>query len=151
MYIDIKIKRIEKNFQYDFSMPKYATSGSAGLDLHACIEKPITIKQGHIYRIPTGIAIHIKNKGIAGFIFPRSGIASKHGISLANSVGVIDSDYTGELICPIINLGREDYTINPGERIAQIVFLPVYTARLIMTEQLDETTRGSSGFGSTGK
>ncbi|HHY77277.1 MAG TPA: dUTP diphosphatase [Clostridiales bacterium] len=151
MFIDIKVKMIKKDFKYDFSIPKYATPGSAGLDLHACLEKPVTVKPGQICKIPTGIAIQIKNKEVAGFIFPRSGLASNYGISLVNSVGVIDSDYTGELICPIINYGKDDYTINPGDRIAQIVFLPVYTARFIMTDELDETVRGSGGFGSTGK
>lgn len=151
MNIEVKIKKIEKDFHYDFTMPEYATSGSAGIDLHACIKEPIVIKHRQICKIPTGIAIHINNKNVGGFVFPRSGLASKHGISLVNAVGVIDSDYTGEIICPMINHSEFDYVVNPGDRIAQIVFLPVYCAKLIITDQLESTERGSGGFGSTGK
>lgn len=131
-------------------MPEYATSGSAGMDLSACIGSDIVIKPGEIIKIPTGIAIQIPHSGIGGFVFPRSGLSSKHGISLANCVGVIDSDYTGEIICPVINHGSSDYTIKPGDRIAQIVFMPVFKASLVETDKLEATGRGSGGFGSTG-
>ncbi|WP_073027306.1 dUTP diphosphatase [Lutispora thermophila] len=151
MNIDVKIKKIQKDFYYDFTIPDYATTGSAGMDLHACIKEPVVIKKGHICKIPTGIAIYIKDRNVGGFVFPRSGLASKHGISLANAVGVIDSDYTGEIICPLINHSEVDYVVNPGDRIAQIVFLPVYCANLIITDKLEETERGTGGFGSTGK
>ena len=131
-------------------VPEYATHGSAGMDLSACIPKDITVKPGEIVKVNTGIAIQIPDSGIGGFVFPRSGLSSKHGISLANCVGVIDSDYTGEIICPVINHGSSEYTIKPGDRIAQIVFLPVLKARLQEAESLEATERGSGGFGSTG-
>lgn len=151
MNIKIKIKKINKDFPWDYTLPGYATEGSAGMDLYACIKEAAVIKPGHINSIPTGIAIHISDKNAGGFIFPRSGLATKHGISLANCVGVIDSDYTGEIICPVINHGNADYIINPGDRIAQIVFLPIYCAEFEMTDELDNTSRGIGGFGSTGK
>lgn len=131
-------------------IPEYATAGSAGMDLSACIPSEITIKPGEIVKVNTGIAIQIPHKGIGAFIFPRSGLSSKHGISLANCVGVIDSDYTGEIICPVINHSSNDYTIKPGDRIAQMVFMPVINARLQEAERLEATERGSGGFGSTG-
>jgi len=151
MKIDISIKKVQKDFEYDMYMPNYATSGSAGMDLHACIKEPIIMKPRQIYKIPTGIAIHINNSNVGGFVFPRSGLASKHGITLVNAVGVIDSDYVGEIMCLMINLSESDYTVNPGDRIAQIVFLPVYCASLILTDELQSTERGTGGFGSTGK
>lgn len=151
MNIDITVKKVKKDFQFDLFLPSYATPGSAGMDLHACVKEPIVIKPRQIYNIPTGIAIHINDSNVGGFVFPRSGLASKHGISLVNAVGVIDSDYVGEIICPMINLSETDYTVNPGDRIAQIVFLPVYCANLILTDELQSTERGTGGFGSTGK
>lgn len=131
-------------------LPEYATSGSAGMDLSACIPSEIVIKPGEIVKVNTGIAIQIPNSGIGGFVFPRSGLSSKHGISLANCVGVIDSDYTGEIICPVINHSSTEYTIKPGDRIAQIVFMPVFKALLQEVDKLEATDRGSGGFGSTG-
>ncbi|MCQ1527944.1 dUTP diphosphatase [Lutispora saccharofermentans] len=151
MDIEIKIKRIEKDFAWDFILPDYATTGSAGMDLRACIKEPVVIESNSIKSIPTGIAIHIADKSVGGFVFPRSGLAAKHGISLINSVGVIDSDYTGEIICPIINHSSKDYIVNPGDRIAQIVFMPIYTAHFVMADVLEDTMRGPGGFGSTGK
>ncbi|MGE5629825.1 MAG: dUTP diphosphatase [Caulobacteraceae bacterium] len=131
--------------------PAYATKGSAGMDLSACIDRDILVKPGEIVKVPTGIAIQIPDIGIAGFVFPRSGLSSKHGVSLANCVGVIDSDYTGEIICPVINHGKNDYIVKNGDRIAQIVFMPVFTAAFREVSELAETERGSGGFGSTGK
>jgi len=131
--------------------PEYATEGSAGMDLSACIDSDIVIKPGDIVKVPTGIAIELPDRGVAGFVFPRSGLSSKHGISMANCVGVIDSDYTGEILCPVINHGKTDYTIKNGDRIAQIVFMPVLNAVLEETDQLKKTERGEGGFGSTGK
>lgn len=130
--------------------PEYATAGSAGMDLSACIADELTIKPGEIVKVNTGIAIQIPHSGIGGFVFPRSGLSSKYGISLANCVGVIDSDYTGEIICPVINHSSKEYTIKPGDRIAQIVFMPVLQVRLQETDRLEDTDRGSGGFGSTG-
>lgn len=150
MDIEVKVKLLRNaNGQADIR-PAYATSGSAGMDLKACIDQALIIKAGEIVKIPTGIAIQITNQYIGGFVFPRSGLSSKHGISLINCVGVIDSDYTGEIICPVINHSDKDFTINPGDRIAQLVFMPVYNANLVQVEELDNTERGSGGFGSTG-
>lgn len=150
MDTEVKVKLMRKiDGQADF-LPTYATQGSAGMDLKACVEEPITIAPGQIVKIPTGLAIQIPNKYIGGFVFPRSGISSKNGISLINCVGVIDSDYIGEIICPLVNHSENDFTINPGDRIAQLVFMPVCSATLVQVDELEETDRGSGGFGSTG-
>jgi dUTP pyrophosphatase len=150
MDIEVKIKRVRKIEGQADIVPAYATQGSAGMDLKACIEEPIPIAPGEITKVPTGIAIQIPNRYIGGFVFPRSGLSSKKGISLINCVGVIDSDYTGEIICPVVNHSRKEFTINPGDRIAQLVFMPVCNASLVEVEELNETERGSGGFGSTG-
>lgn len=145
------LKILVKRLKDDVKMPFYATKGSAGLDLSAELDEPVLLKRGEILLIPTGIAISIPSAEYGAFIYARSGLASKHGICLANSVGVIDSDYRGEIKCALINLGKEDFLINPGERIAQMVFMPVAQADLIETDNLDETERGAGGFGSTGR
>ena len=132
-------------------IPKRATSGSAGLDLCACTENEVVLKAGERTVIPTGIAIAIENNETAAFVYARSGLGIKHGISLSNGVGVIDSDYRGELKVPMVNLGREAYTIQPGERVAQLCIAPVYTAAFVPAEELGDTQRGEGGFGSTGK
>jgi dUTP pyrophosphatase len=149
---EIIIKYIRTSIDKDMnsSTPEYATAGSAGIDLSACISEDIIIKPGEIVKVNTGIAIQIPHKGIGGFVFPRSGLSSKYGISLANCVGVIDSDYTGEIICPVINHSSSDYTIKSGDRIAQIVFMPVLNVKFQQTDSLEATERGSGGFGSTG-
>ncbi len=149
--IVVKVKRINKKIGDTISLPRYATIGSAGLDLSACLEEPLAVPPGTRVKIPTGIAIEIPYRHIAGLIFPRSGLAVKHGISLANAVGVIDSDYKGEIIVAVFNQGEREYIINPGERIAQIVFVPVFTATLEEVDALEDTARGTGGFGSTGK
>lgn len=150
MDLDVKVK-LMRSFegQADF-IPSYATSGAAGMDLKACIEETLMLEPGQIVKIPTGIAIQIPSKYVGGFVFPRSGLSSKHGISLINCVGVIDSDYTGEIICPVVNHSDKEFKINPGDRIAQLVFMPVCNATLTPVEELQETERGSGGFGSTG-
>lgn len=130
--------------------PFYATPGSAGMDLSACIDEPIVIKKGEIAFIPTGIAISLPSNDYVAYIYARSGLACKKGITLANCVGVIDSDYRGEIKCALINLGAEDFTVNFGDRIAQLVIAPVCIADINITEDLDETSRGTGGFGSTG-
>lgn len=130
--------------------PFYATPGSAGMDLSACIDEPIVIKKGEIAFIPTGIAISLPSNDYVAYIYARSGLACKKGITLANCVGVIDSDYRGEIKCALINLGTEDFTVNFGDRIAQLVIAPVCIADINITEDLDETSRGTGGFGSTG-
>lgn len=148
---NISIKIIKKDFEGEFDLPSYATAGSAGLDLFASIKEEIIMAPGKVKNIHTGIAIHIEDIAIAGFVFPRSGLSSKHGITLINSVGVIDSDYTGEIICPMINHSNTDYAIKPGDRIAQIIFMPIYNIDFILKDELNETTRGTGRFGSTGR
>ena len=132
-------------------MPFYATEGSAGMDLSAHISEPLVLKKGAMAKIPTGIAIGLPSAECVAYVYARSGLGIRHGISLSNGVGVIDSDYRGEISVGLINLGPEDYTIQPGERIAQLVFAPVFRAELSEVDQLSETDRGSGGFGSTGR
>ncbi len=143
----LKMKKVRENA----IIPKRATAGSAGLDLCACIDEPLTVKAGERAVIPSGIAIALESSEVVALVFARSGLAIKHGISLSNSVGVIDSDYRGEICVGIINTSREDYTVNPGERIAQLVLTPVIPAEPVKVESLDETERGAGGFGSTGR
>ncbi|MCL2857861.1 MAG: dUTP diphosphatase [Oscillospiraceae bacterium] len=132
------------------TLPSRATPQSAGADLHACIEAPLILPRGGIAIIPTGIAMEIA-PGLAGFVFGRSGLGVRHGICPANAVGVIDCDYRGEVKVGLINHGKADYTIQPGERIAQLVLLPVALAEIVEADSLSDTSRGTGGFGSTGK
>lgn len=141
----IKVIKTKENAR----LPYKATSGSAGADLFACIDASAVVKPGERLLIPTGIAMEIPF-GYGGFVFPRSSVASKHGVSLANCVGVIDSDYRGEISVPVINHSDKDYTINAGDRIAQLVIMPVEDAEYETAEELSDTVRGSGGFGSTG-
>nr|WP_276564918.1 dUTP diphosphatase [Brevibacillus halotolerans] len=136
----------------DIPLPHYATSGSAGLDLSACIEQDITIAPGERAKIPTGIAVQMPDAGMVGLVFPRSGNAFKYGISLTNAVGVIDSDYTGEIQVLLQNLDTtEPFVVKKGDRVAQLLFMPVMQARLEIVDELEKTERGAGGFGSTGK
>lgn len=148
---NIQIKRLSDKIGSAIPFPRYATEGAAGLDLPACLDTPAVIEPGARIVIPTGLAVQIPSRYIVGLVFPRSGLAVKHGISLANAVGVIDSDYKGEVLIGLINQGDKAYTINPGERVAQIVFLPVFQVKLEETETLEESDRGAGGFGSTGQ
>jgi len=132
-------------------LPAYATGGSAGLDLRACLEAPLTLAPGDTHLIPTGLAIHLADPGLAAVIIPRSGMGHKHGIVLGNLVGLIDSDYQGQLMVSCWNRGRETFTINPLERIAQLVVVPVVQVRLNVVDTFEESARGAGGFGSTGK
>ena len=143
----LKIKKIRENAK----LPTRATSGSAGLDLYACIDEPITLNKGDKAIIPTGIALGLDDPHFAAFIHSRSGLAIKQGIALLNSVGVIDSDYRGEVCVGLIKLTEEPYTIQPFERIAQMVIKPVELPEIIEVVELDETDRGTGGFGSTGR
>ncbi len=143
----LKIKKLNENAKIPFR----ATPGSAGMDLCACIDEPITLEGGEKAVIPTGIAIELPSPGLGAFVFARSGLAIKHGIGLLNSVGVIDSDYRGEICVGVINQLKEAYTITPGERIAQLVIMPVSLIEPEETDTLGETERGAGGFGSTGK
>lgn len=131
--------------------PCYATSGAAGMDLAACVSKPLVLEPGKVCMVPTGIAIQISRREYAGLIFARSGLASRHGIALANGVGVIDSDYTGEILCALLNNSDQPFIINPGDRIAQLVLVPIGVVKLKLLENLAPTHRGDGGFGSTGR
>jgi dUTP pyrophosphatase len=132
-------------------MPAYATPGSAGLDLRACIEAPLTLEPGATHLIPTGLAIHIADPAYAAMILPRSGMGHKHGIVLGNLVGLIDSDYQGELMVSAWNRGSHAFVLNPMERLAQLVIVPVLQVAFNVVESFTETERGAGGFGSTGK
>ncbi len=143
---ELKIKKIRGNAK----LPSRSTTGSAGMDLYACIDKPITLRKGDTALIPTGIAIGLDDPHYAAFVYARSGLAIKHGIGLLNSVGVIDSDYRGEICVGIIKQTDTEYTIEPFERIAQMVIQPIELPEAVETESLDETDRGAGGFGSTG-
>lgn len=131
-------------------LPKYATAGSAGLDLRACIDEPLTIEPGQTHLIPTGIAIHIADPDYAAMILPRSGLGHKHGIVLGNLVGLIDSDYQGQLMVSIWNRGIETFTLNPLDRMAQLVIVPVQQVEFNVVDSFEASDRASGGFGSTG-
>lgn len=133
------------------ALPEYASDGSAGLDLRACIADTLVLEPGATELLPTGICIHIADSGFAGIILPRSGLGHKHGIVLGNLVGLIDSDYQGQLFVSCWNRGTEPYTIEVGARIAQLVIIPVVQVRFNRVDDFDESQRGSGGFGSTGK
>lgn len=132
-------------------LPSYATSGSAGLDLRACIDEPMDIMPGETKLIPTGLAIHIADPGYAALILPRSGLGHKHGIVLGNLVGLIDSDYQGQLMVSTWNRGTDIFTLNPMERLAQLVIVPVLQVGFNVVSEFEESDRGAGGFGSTGK
>ena len=132
-------------------LPNYATAGSAGLDLRACIEAPLTIEPGSTHLIPTGLAIHIADPAYAAMILPRSGLGHKHGIVLGNLVGLIDSDYQGELMVSTWNRGATAFVLNPMERLAQLVIVPVLQVGFRVVDSFEESDRGVGGFGSTGK
>lgn len=147
MQIDVKVldSRLRNH------LPSYATPGSAGLDLRACIEHVLTLHPGETELIPTGMAVHIADPGYAALILPRSGLGHKHGIVLGNLVGLIDSDYQGQLFVSCWNRGREVFMLNPMERIAQLVIVPVVQANFNVVDEFPESHRGEGGFGSTGK
>jgi len=133
------------------SIPAYATPGSAGLDLRACIERTIELKPGQTELVPTGMAVHLADAGLAAVVLPRSGLGHQHGIVLGNLVGLIDSDYQGQIFVSLWNRGNEVFTLNPMQRIAQLVFVPVVQVQLNPVEAFAESGRGAGGFGSTGK
>ncbi len=145
--MELKIKRLNPKAK----LPTRGTPGSAGMDLYACIEDSVTIAPGELRIIPTGIAIALSDKDHAAFLYARSGLGVKHGICLSNGVGVIDSDYRGEVCAGLCNVSDKPYTVEPFERIAQMVIAPVVIPEIIETDELDDTERGGSGFGSTGR
>jgi len=145
--LDVKIldSRLKDN------LPHYATAGAAGLDLRACIDAPIELKPGATELVPSGIAIHLSDPGLAAMVLPRSGLGHKHGIVLGNLVGLIDSDYQGQILVSLWNRGGNAFTLNPLERIAQLVVVPVLQVQLNVVDDFEESERGAGGFGSTGK
>lgn len=145
--IDVKILDERLHEQ----LPSYATSGSAGMDLRACIDQTETIKVGQTLLVPTGIGIHIADPGLAAMILPRSGLGHKHGIVLGNLVGLIDSDYQGQIFVSCWNRGQSSFELNPMERIAQLVFVPIVQVSFNLVEDFVQSRRGQNGFGSTGK
>ncbi|MDH5325450.1 MAG: dUTP diphosphatase [Gammaproteobacteria bacterium] len=147
----IQLQILDPRIGKDIPLPEYATSGSAGMDLRACLDEALEIKPGDTHLIPTGIAIHIGEAGLAAVLLPRSGLGHKHGIVLGNLTGLIDSDYQGQLFVSCWNRGKEPFTVNPGERIAQMVFVPVVQAQFDIVDSFDESHRGAGGFGHTGK
>jgi dUTP pyrophosphatase len=147
---EIDIKILDPRLGREFELPKHATAGSAGIDLRACTDGPMTIEPGQTELIPTGMAMHIKDPSMAALILPRSGLGHRHGLVLGNLVGLIDSDYQGQLFVSCWNRGQQPYTIEAGERIAQMVLVPVIQARLNVVDSFQETQRGTGGFGSSG-
>ncbi|MCA6222189.1 dUTP diphosphatase [Photorhabdus antumapuensis] len=147
--IDVKI--LDPRIGKEFPLPTYATPGSAGLDLRACLDKAIELVPGQTELLPTGLAIHIGDEQLAAVILPRSGLGHKHGVVLGNLVGLIDSDYQGQLMVSVWNRGDKAFTIQPGERIAQMVFVPVVQAEFNLVEDFEASKRGSGGFGHSGR
>ena len=147
----LKIKAVSPKIGTDIPAPFYATPGCASMVLHACVDAAVTLRPGGRAVIPTGIAIALPSADYVALVYARSGLSIKHGLCMANGVGVVDSDYRGELKVPMVNLGAEAYTIQPGERVAQLCIAPVYTAAFVPAEELGDTQRGVGGFGSTGK
>ena len=146
----LKVKILDRRLGRDFPLPAYATAGSAGVDLRACIDGPLVLGPGDSSLIPTGMAIHIEEPGYAAMLLPRSGLGHRHGIVLGNLVGLIDSDYQGPLMVSCWNRGIATYTVQPLERIAQMVIVPVVQARFRRVDSFDASARGAGGFGSTG-
>ena len=146
--VDVKI--LDPRVGADFALPTYATEGSAGLDLRACLDKPVEVAPGETLLVGTGLAMHIADPGLAATILPRSGLGHKHGIVLGNLVGLIDSDYQGELKVSVWNRGDTIYTIQPGERIAQLVIVPVVQVDFNIVDNFDDSHRGAGGFGHSG-
>jgi len=147
----IQLKILDPRLGDSIELPNYATNGSAGLDLRACLDEPLTLNPGETLLIPTGLAIHIDDPGLAAVLLPRSGLGHKHGIVLGNLVGLIDSDYQGQVFVSCWNRGNTAFEINIGERIAQMVFIPVVQVGFEQVDEFTTSERGSGGFGHTGR
>lgn len=147
---NIQLKILDERLGREIPLPEYATPGSAGLDLRACLTGPLTIQPGETHLIPTGIAIHIQDERLAAVILPRSGLGHKHGIVLGNLVGLIDSDYQGQVFVSCWNRSQEAFSIGVGDRIAQLVFLPVVQVQFEVVDNFDQSQRALGGFGHTG-
>ncbi len=148
---EIQIKLLDPRLGRDYALPAHATDGSAGMDLRACLDQPLTLDPGETELIPTGFAMHIGDTGLAAVLLPRSGLGHKHGIVLGNLTGLIDSDYQGQVYVSCWNRGSRPFTIEPGERIAQMVFLPVVQAAFQVVESFEASERGAGGFGHSGR
>ncbi len=146
----LEVKILDPRIGRDIELPRRSTSGSAGLDLRACIDGPLVLEPGQTHLVPTGIAIHLGDPALAAMLLPRSGLGHKHGIVLGNLVGLIDSDYQGQVMVSVWNRGERAYTIQPGERIAQMVVVPVVQVDFEIVEEFAASVRGAGGFGSTG-
>jgi dUTP pyrophosphatase len=146
----LKVRILDPRIGSEFPLPSYATAGSAGLDLRALLEAPLVLAPGKAELIPTGLAIHLDDPGLAAVILPRSGLGHKHGVVLGNLVGLIDSDYQGQLMVSCWNRGAAEFVVQPGERIAQMVIVPVVQVRLDIVEDFAASQRGAGGFGHTG-
>jgi dUTP pyrophosphatase len=147
----LKVRILDARIGREFPLPAYATAGSAGLDLRACLDAPFTLAPGKAELIPTGLAIHLDDPGLAAVILPRSGLGHKHGVVLGNLVGLIDSDYQGQLMVSCWNRGSVEFVVQPGERIAQMIIVPVVQASFRVVDSFDASERGEGGFGSTGR
>ena len=150
MNANLSVKVLNPKIGTELPMPSYATAGSAGMDLRACLDEAVTLNPGDTVLIPTGLAVYIADPGLAGLILPRSGLGHKHGIVLGNLVGLIDSDYQGPLMVSLWNRNQQEFTINPGDRIAQLVFVPVAQVTFDIVENFVASDRGEGGFGHTG-
>jgi dUTP pyrophosphatase len=146
----LMIRVLDPRVGSEIPLPAYATDGSAGLDLRACLDAPVTLEPGQTHLVPTGFAIHLEDRGLAAVLLPRSGLGHKHGIVLGNLVGLIDSDYQGQVMISVWNRGNHPFTISPGERIAQMIIVPVVQVELEVVSEFDESARGAGGFGSSG-
>ena len=147
----LKVRILDPRMGREFPLPAYATAGSAGLDLRACVKAPLILAPGRAELLPTGLAIHVEDPGLAAVILPRSGLGHKHGIVLGNLVGLIDSDYQGELMVSCWNRSAEPFTVTPGERIAQLIIVPVVQVQLEVVEDFAASSRGAGGFGHSGR
>ncbi len=146
----VELKILDKRIGSEFPLPAYATDGAAGMDLRACLDEHLRIEPGESHLVPTGIAIHVQDKRIAAVLLPRSGLGHKHGIVLGNLVGLIDSDYQGQVFVSLWNRGQEHFVVEPGDRIAQMVFVPIVPVEFEVVSEFKETPRGAGGFGHSG-
>jgi len=147
----LRIRILDPRLGREIALPKRASTGSAGLDLRACLDAPMMLEPGQTHLVPTGIAIHLEDPGLAAVLLPRSGLGHQHGIVLGNLVGLIDSDYQGQVMISVWNRGDHPFTIAPGERIAQMIVVPVVQVELEIVPEFEESARGAGGFGSSGR